>query len=124
MELASGEIGIVVAHGQRANLPPVAAMVSASDNVNVEPVLRETRDRRFAVKAAVPPSGSLCTSSGMMCLALGRRQPLGRGPAAARALNSRAPADDGAVMRVADHRRVSVMARHAARRPTVAASLP
>jgi hypothetical protein len=55
VELASGEIGIVVAHGQRANLPPVAAMVSASDNVNVEPVLRETRDRRFAVKAAVPP---------------------------------------------------------------------
>ncbi|MFN9745131.1 MAG: hypothetical protein ACK57B_05760 [Betaproteobacteria bacterium] len=55
VELASGEIGIVVARGQRANLPLVAALVSASGGVYSEPVLRQTHDRRYAVKSAVPP---------------------------------------------------------------------
>ncbi|MFN9745429.1 MAG: HD-GYP domain-containing protein [Betaproteobacteria bacterium] len=55
VELASGEIGIVVARGRRANVPLVAALVSASGSVYGEPVPRETLDRRYAVKAAVPP---------------------------------------------------------------------
>ena len=55
VELASGEVGIVVARGRRANLPLVAALVSASGSVYSEPVPRETLDRRYAVKTAVPP---------------------------------------------------------------------
>lgn len=55
VELASGELGIVVARGRRANLPLVAGLMSASGNVHAEPVLRDTLDRRHAVKAAVPP---------------------------------------------------------------------
>jgi hypothetical protein len=54
VELACGEIGIVVARGRRANVPYVAALVSASGNVIAEPALRDTLDRRYAVKAAVP----------------------------------------------------------------------
>ncbi len=56
VELASGEIGIVVARGRRANLPQVVALVSASGNVYGEPVLRDTLDRRHAVKSAVAPA--------------------------------------------------------------------
>lgn len=55
VELASGEIGIVVARGRRANLPLVAALVSAGGNVYGEPMLRDTLDRRHAVKSAVAP---------------------------------------------------------------------
>ncbi len=55
VELASGEVGIVVSRGRRANLPLVAALVSASGNVYAEPMLRDTLDRRHAVKAAVAP---------------------------------------------------------------------
>jgi hypothetical protein len=55
VELASGEVGIVVARGQRANLPLVAALVAANGSVYGEPVLRETLDSRHAVKTAVPP---------------------------------------------------------------------
>ena len=55
VELASGEVGIVVARGRRANLPLVAALVSANGAVYGEPVPRETLDRRYAVKTAVPP---------------------------------------------------------------------
>lgn len=54
VELASGEIGIVVARGRRANLPLVAALVSACGNPLGEPTLRDTLDRRYAVRAAVP----------------------------------------------------------------------
>lgn len=53
VELASGELGIVVARGRRANLPFVAALVSAGGQPLGEPVLRDTLDRRFSVKAAV-----------------------------------------------------------------------
>jgi HD-GYP domain-containing protein (c-di-GMP phosphodiesterase class II) len=56
VELVSGEIGIVVARGRRANLPFVASLVSASGNVLGEPALRDTIDRRFTVKSAVPPA--------------------------------------------------------------------
>lgn len=55
VELASGEIGIVVARGRRANLPYVASLVSASGTPLGEPALRDTIEQRFAVKAAVAP---------------------------------------------------------------------
>jgi HD-GYP domain-containing protein (c-di-GMP phosphodiesterase class II) len=56
VELVCGELGIVVARGRRANLPYVASLVSASGNPLGEPTLRDTIDRRFAVRAAVPPA--------------------------------------------------------------------
>lgn len=56
VELANGEMGIVVARGRRANLPYVASLMSGSGNLLGEPLLRDTIDRRFAVKAAVPPA--------------------------------------------------------------------
>jgi HD-GYP domain-containing protein (c-di-GMP phosphodiesterase class II) len=55
VELASGELGIVVARGRRANLPYVASLVSAAGTPLGEPALRDTIDRRHAVRAAVPP---------------------------------------------------------------------
>jgi HD-GYP domain-containing protein (c-di-GMP phosphodiesterase class II) len=55
VELASGEIGIVVSRGRRANLPLVAALISASGNFYAEPMLRDTLEQRHAVKAAVMP---------------------------------------------------------------------
>jgi len=58
VELASGEIGIVVARGRRANLPLVASLIGVSGTVLMEPVLRDTLDRRYAVKGVVP-SGSV-----------------------------------------------------------------
>jgi hypothetical protein len=56
VELASGETAVVVARGRRANLPLVAALLSASGSVFAEPLLRDTLERRHAVKAAVPPA--------------------------------------------------------------------
>lgn len=53
VELASGEIAIVVARGRRANLPIVASLVGASGNVMMEPVLRDTVEQRHAVKGAL-----------------------------------------------------------------------
>jgi hypothetical protein len=53
VELASGEIGIVIGRGRRANLPLVAALVSASGAPLGTPALRDTLDRRHAVKRAV-----------------------------------------------------------------------
>ena len=55
VELANGEIGIVVARGRRANLPFVASLVSASGNPLGEPTLRDTIDSRYTVRAAVAP---------------------------------------------------------------------
>lgn len=55
VELVNGEMGIVLARGQRANQPAVASLVSASGNVLGEPALRDTLDRRFAVKTALAP---------------------------------------------------------------------
>ncbi len=55
VELANGEMGIVLARGRRANLPFVATLVSASGNPLGEPALRDTLDRRYAVKSALPP---------------------------------------------------------------------
>ncbi len=53
VELASGEIGIVVARGQRVNLPFVASLVSAGGKALGEPTLRDTIDSRYAVRGAV-----------------------------------------------------------------------
>lgn len=55
VELVSGEVGIVVARGRRANLPFVASLVSAAGHALGEPALRDTIERRHAVRAAVPP---------------------------------------------------------------------
>jgi len=54
VELAGGEIGIVVARGRRANLPHVAALVGASGAPLGVPALRDTVERRYAVKTAIP----------------------------------------------------------------------
>lgn len=51
--LASGEIGIVVARGHRANWPFVGVLVGPSGNALSQPALRDSRDPRFAVKGAV-----------------------------------------------------------------------
>jgi HD-GYP domain-containing protein (c-di-GMP phosphodiesterase class II) len=56
VELLSGELGIVIKRGRRANLPYVASLVSASGSTIGEPLMRDTLDRRFGVKAALPPS--------------------------------------------------------------------
>jgi hypothetical protein len=56
VELANGEIGIVLARGRRANLPYVASLVNGVGAPLGEPALRDTIDRRHAVKGAVPPS--------------------------------------------------------------------
>ncbi len=53
VELTSGERGIVVARGRRANLPIVAALVPPSGAPLGEPALRDTVERRHAVKGAV-----------------------------------------------------------------------
>lgn len=56
VELLSGEIGIVVARGRRANVPYVASLVSASGSVLGVPALRDTLDAKFGVKGVVPPA--------------------------------------------------------------------
>ena len=53
VELQSGERGIVIARGRQANLPLVAALVSASGMPLAVPVLRQSSDRRHAVKSAL-----------------------------------------------------------------------
>lgn len=53
VELACGEIGIVVSRGRRANLPLVASLVAASGLPLGEPALRDTIDPRFVVRGAV-----------------------------------------------------------------------
>lgn len=54
VELANGERGVVLARGRAANLPLVAALVGAGGAPLGEPALRDTVERRFAVKGAVP----------------------------------------------------------------------
>ena len=56
VELASGELGIVVARGPRANLPQVAVLVASDGAPLAEPVLRHSHDRRYLVRAALPLS--------------------------------------------------------------------
>ncbi|MDP2004894.1 MAG: hypothetical protein Q8K45_04395 [Rubrivivax sp.] len=54
--LASGELAIVVARGERANVPQVAVLVSPRGSPLGEPVLRDTVDERYSVTSAVMPS--------------------------------------------------------------------
>ncbi len=54
VELASGERGLVVARGRRANVPFVASLVGASGLALGQPLLRDTVEARFAVRAALP----------------------------------------------------------------------
>ena len=53
VELASGELGVVVSRGKRANLPLVASLVASSGAPLGEPTLRDTTLPRFAVRSAV-----------------------------------------------------------------------
>ncbi|NRF70216.1 hypothetical protein HLB44_24720 [Aquincola sp. S2] len=53
VELASGETGIVIGRGRRANLPLVATLVAPSGAPMGTPALRDTLDRRYAVKRAI-----------------------------------------------------------------------
>ncbi len=54
VELVGGELAIVLARGASANQPRVATLVAANGLPLVEPALRDTADRRYAVKGAVP----------------------------------------------------------------------
>lgn len=53
VELISGETAIVLARGRQANQPVVASLVAPNGTPLGEPALRDTVDRRFAVKGAV-----------------------------------------------------------------------
>ena len=55
VELVSGELGIVLARGRRADLPVVATLKSASGEALLEPMVRDTVERRHAVKCGLPP---------------------------------------------------------------------
>lgn len=55
VQLVSGEIGMVVARGRRANLPLVGTLVGSSGVPLIQPLLRDTTEQRHAVKAAVSP---------------------------------------------------------------------
>lgn len=55
VQLESGEMGVVIARGRRANLPIVASLVGRSGLPLGEIALRDTVDRRHAVKEAVLP---------------------------------------------------------------------
>ncbi|MDO9073287.1 MAG: hypothetical protein Q7U73_08465 [Rubrivivax sp.] len=56
VSLASGELAIVVARGERANVPRVAALVSPRGSPLGEPQMRDTGLERYAVRSAVAPS--------------------------------------------------------------------
>lgn len=54
VRLASGEVGVVVRRGQRANEPVVASVIGRS-GAPCEPVLRDTRQAGLAIGAGVAP---------------------------------------------------------------------
>ena len=54
VELANGEIGIVVARGVRADLPRVASLRSADGNVFMSPMLRDAVKNTYRVARSVP----------------------------------------------------------------------
>jgi hypothetical protein len=56
VQLESDEIGVVIARGRRANLPIVASLVGRSGLPLGELSVRDTVDKRHAVKGAVLPS--------------------------------------------------------------------
>ena len=53
VQLVNGETGIVVARGKQANLPMVAVLRSQTGVPLVSPSLRDTADKRHAVKCGV-----------------------------------------------------------------------
>ncbi len=53
VQLVGGELAIVLARGLTANQPRVATLVAASGLPLGEPALRDTADRRYAIKGAV-----------------------------------------------------------------------
>ena len=53
VELVSGECGIVIARGRQANMPVVAALIGVAGTPLGVPAMRDTADRRHAVKCAV-----------------------------------------------------------------------
>ena len=53
VELAGGEVAAVLARGRTANQPSVATLVAASGLPLGEPALRDTSDRRYAVKGLI-----------------------------------------------------------------------
>jgi HD-GYP domain-containing protein (c-di-GMP phosphodiesterase class II) len=55
VRLASGELGVVVRRGEKANEPRVAALVGRQGLPLGEPVLRDTADPTWAVAASLPP---------------------------------------------------------------------
>ena len=56
VELVSGEVGIVIRRGRRANLPFVASLLSVSGSPLGEPLVRDTLDPRYSVKSALAPA--------------------------------------------------------------------
>ncbi len=56
VELVGGELAIVLARGATANQPRVATLVGASGLPLAEPALRDTADRRYAIKGVVTAS--------------------------------------------------------------------
>ena len=56
VRLESGEVGVVVARGRRANLPLVVTLIGASGLPLHEPALRDTVERRHMVKEALAPA--------------------------------------------------------------------
>lgn len=56
VELASGELAIVISRGRRSNLPIVVSLVSASGLPLGEPALRDTVQTKHAVKASAKPA--------------------------------------------------------------------
>jgi HD-GYP domain-containing protein (c-di-GMP phosphodiesterase class II) len=55
VELLNGELAIVLARGRRSNLPVVAALVSSSGEVLMQPLPRDCVQQRHAVKRALAP---------------------------------------------------------------------
>jgi HD-GYP domain-containing protein (c-di-GMP phosphodiesterase class II) len=55
VELVNSELAIVLARGRRSNLPVVAALVSSSGEVLLQPLLRDCIQQRHAVKRALQP---------------------------------------------------------------------
>lgn len=53
VQLGSGEVGIVLARGRQANTPVVVALVAANGSPLAVPALRDTQDKRCAVRFAV-----------------------------------------------------------------------
>jgi hypothetical protein len=53
VEMANGELGIVLARGERANQPWVATLVTTSGTPVGEPALRDTQEPRYTVKQVV-----------------------------------------------------------------------